>query len=77
MATKIVNLDDRCPFCGSECVIESSPSQSGASHIYCKNYTGCGADFWFYGQEYNPLEQMKRFRRRANDGKSNNSTEQL
>lgn len=65
MATKVITLDDLCPFCGSECKLERSPSASGASHIFCTNYTKCGADFWFYGAEKDPLEQMKRFRRRC------------
>lgn len=65
MATKVIELDDFCPFCGHVCKLEKSPSNSGASHIYCTNYNACGADFWFYGQEMNPLEQLKRFRRRC------------
>ncbi|MBP5410817.1 MAG: hypothetical protein J6Y26_02790 [Lachnospiraceae bacterium] len=64
MATKVITLDDLCPFCGSECKLERS-TISPASHIFCTNYMKCGADFWFYGVEKDPLEQMKRFRRRC------------
>lgn len=64
MASKLTILDDLCPFCGSECMLERS-SISMASHIFCTNHKECGADFWFYTVENDPVEMMKRFRRRC------------
>lgn len=64
----------KCPFCGEDVVLETRRSSmfpgKKSSHIYCKNFKSCGADFWFYGKEQDADEILKRFNRRINNDES-------
>lgn len=59
-----------CPFCGGDTKLQGSilGLLKGSYSIVCLNEK-CGAHVFYYGAEWEKSENVKRWNRRAKDGK--------